>query len=223
MLTREEIVELADAVAAQGIASGIGTTATARSSSSRPTRRTRRWSGAAEFVRAAAAGRAAAGRWPVTAVSEDEDDDVESTSDDPARVPRRLPVRGSSRPGRVDPAARPGRLRDRVQARAGGKPGPVRRHLCRPLRRPVHRAASRSAIRGRPAGSDGLGADEGARLHYEVPGGLRRTGSRSPRSSAAIYHPSCNEQQYEQAWKDEWIGEYSAPTTGPLTTGRDPD
>jgi len=40
---------------------------------------------------------------------------------------------------------------------------------------------------------------------------------------AAIYHPSCNEQHYDRAWRDEWIGEYTAPTTGPLTTGRDPD
>ena len=55
-----------------------------------------------------------------------------------------------------------------------------------------------------------------------------RAGCRSHREQiarelAAIYQPSCNEQQYEPAWKDEWIGEYTAPTTGPLTTGRDPD
>jgi hypothetical protein len=31
----------------------------------------------------------------------------------------------------------------------------------------------------------------------------------------------CNEQQYDNAWKDEWIGGYSAPTAGPLTTRRD--
>ena len=38
----------------------------------------------------------------------------------------------------------------------------------------------------------------------------------------AIYEPSCNADQYDQAWRKEWIGDYSAPTTGPLTTGRDP-
>ena len=38
----------------------------------------------------------------------------------------------------------------------------------------------------------------------------------------AVYRPGCNEQQYDRAWKDEWIGEYTAPTTGPLTTGRQP-
>ena len=38
----------------------------------------------------------------------------------------------------------------------------------------------------------------------------------------AVYRPGCNEQQFDRTWKDEWIGGYSAPTTGPLTTGREP-
>jgi hypothetical protein len=37
------------------------------------------------------------------------------------------------------------------------------------------------------------------------------------RELTAIYHPRCNTQQYDQSWKDEWIGEYSAPTTGPVS------
>jgi hypothetical protein len=57
---------------------------------------------------------------------------------------------------------------------------------------------------------------------YEVPGGLRSHREQISRELVAIYHPSCNPEQYDPAWKDEWIGEYSAPTTGPLTTGRDP-
>jgi hypothetical protein len=57
---------------------------------------------------------------------------------------------------------------------------------------------------------------------YEVPGGLRSHREQIVRELGAIYHPSCNEQRYERAWKDEWIGGYRAPTTGPLTTGRDP-
>jgi hypothetical protein len=63
------------------------------------------------------------------------------------------------------------------------------------------------------------------RLHictYEVPGGLRSHREQIVQELGAIYHPSCNEQHYERSWKDEWIGEYQAPTTGPLTTGRDP-
>ena len=39
----------------------------------------------------------------------------------------------------------------------------------------------------------------------------------------AVYRPTCNEEKYDQAWKTEWIGEYSATTTGPLTTDRDPN
>ena len=57
---------------------------------------------------------------------------------------------------------------------------------------------------------------------YHVPGGLRSHREQIAQELAAIYHPGCNEQHYERAWKDEWIGEYQAPTTGPLTTGRDP-
>ena len=57
---------------------------------------------------------------------------------------------------------------------------------------------------------------------YEVPGGLPSHREQIVRELAAIYHPSCNADQYDPAWKDEWIGEYQAPTAGPLTTGRDP-
>jgi len=58
---------------------------------------------------------------------------------------------------------------------------------------------------------------------YEVPGGLRSHREQIAQELCSIYRPSCNERQYDRSWKDEWIGEYSAPTTGPLTTGRDPD
>ncbi|HEY2813366.1 MAG TPA: hypothetical protein VGJ03_07880 [Acidimicrobiales bacterium] len=57
---------------------------------------------------------------------------------------------------------------------------------------------------------------------YEVPGGLRSHREQIARELTAIYHPGCNTEQYDPAWKDEWIGEYKAPTAGPLTTGRDP-
>jgi len=58
---------------------------------------------------------------------------------------------------------------------------------------------------------------------YEVPGGLPSHREQIVRELIAIYHPSCNTEQYDQAWRDEWIGEYSAPTTLPLTTDRDPN
>jgi len=57
---------------------------------------------------------------------------------------------------------------------------------------------------------------------YEIPGGLTGHREQIVRELCAVYRPSCNEQQFDQAWKDEWITEYSAPTTGPLTTRREP-
>lgn len=57
---------------------------------------------------------------------------------------------------------------------------------------------------------------------YEVPGGLPSHREQIARELIAIYRPGCNEERYDPSWKDEWIGEYTAPTTGPLTTGRDP-
>ena len=57
---------------------------------------------------------------------------------------------------------------------------------------------------------------------YEVPGGLRSHREQISRELIAVYKPGCNPEQYDQAWKDEWIGSYNAPTAGPLTTERDP-
>jgi len=57
---------------------------------------------------------------------------------------------------------------------------------------------------------------------YEAPGAKRPHREQIVRELVAVYRPGCNADQYDQAWKDEWIGEYQAPTTGPLTTDRDP-
>jgi hypothetical protein len=57
---------------------------------------------------------------------------------------------------------------------------------------------------------------------YEVPGGARAHREQISQELAAIYRPGCNERAYERSWEDRWIGGYSAPTTGPLTTDRDP-
>ena len=54
------------------------------------------------------------------------------------------------------------------------------------------------------------------------PAGPRPHREQIARELLATYHPSCNDQQYEHAWEDEWIGEYSAPTTAPVTR-RGPD
>lgn len=58
---------------------------------------------------------------------------------------------------------------------------------------------------------------------YEVPGGLVSHRELIVNELASIYKPGCNSTEYMQSWKDEWIGGYTAPTTGPLTTNRDPD
>jgi|GEM_PF-118064 len=57
---------------------------------------------------------------------------------------------------------------------------------------------------------------------YEVPGGQRSHREQIMRELVAIYQPSCNEEHFDDAWKQEWIGAYSAPTTSPLTTNRQP-
>lgn len=58
---------------------------------------------------------------------------------------------------------------------------------------------------------------------YEVPGGLRSHREQIAQELIAIYRPSGNAEQYDRTWRPEWIGSYSAPTTGPLTTGQNPD
>ena len=57
---------------------------------------------------------------------------------------------------------------------------------------------------------------------FEVPGGGRPHREQITRELTAIYRPGCNAQQYDHAWKAEWIGEYQAPTTGPVSR-RGPD
>ncbi len=58
---------------------------------------------------------------------------------------------------------------------------------------------------------------------YEVPGGTLAHREAIANELCAIYKPGCNTQQYQRSWKDEWIGAYSAPTAGPLTTRRTPE
>jgi hypothetical protein len=53
--------------------------------------------------------------------------------------------------------------------------------------------------------------------YLEVPGGTRAHRESITQELIAVYRPSCNEQQYDNAWRAEWIGEYSdAPNTAPL-------
>lgn len=59
--------------------------------------------------------------------------------------------------------------------------------------------------------------------YYEAPGATKAHREQIARELMAIYQPSCNDEKYDQAWKDEWIGEYSAHFTEPLQTDRDPN
>ena len=54
---------------------------------------------------------------------------------------------------------------------------------------------------------------------YEVPGGGRPHREQIARELTAIYQPRCNGQQFDQAWKDEWIGGTTSSSPG---LARDP-
>ena len=57
----------------------------------------------------------------------------------------------------------------------------------------------------------------------EAPGAGRAHREQIAQELTAFYQPRCNEQHYDKAWREEWIGEYSTPhTTGPLAP-RGPD
>ena len=58
---------------------------------------------------------------------------------------------------------------------------------------------------------------------YEVPGGLRSHREQIAHELNSIYRPGCADERYAPEWKPEWIGDYAAPTTGPLTTPRHAD
>ena len=58
---------------------------------------------------------------------------------------------------------------------------------------------------------------------FDIPGGTQRHREMIAHELMAVYEPSCNVEKYDQAWKDEWIGEYSNAFTDPLTTDRDPN
>ncbi len=53
---------------------------------------------------------------------------------------------------------------------------------------------------------------------YEVPGGGAAHREQITRELTAIYRPRCTTQQYDQAWKEEWIG---TTTSSPSLT-KDP-
>ena len=105
----------------------------------------------------------------------------------------------------------------------GEVPRSLRRHLRRPRRRPEHHRLPVPA----PAGDCWVRrAGDRWKVHvatYEAPGAHRSHREQIAQELTAVYKPGCNERQVDRSWKREWIGEYSAPTAGPLTTSTDPD
>jgi hypothetical protein len=59
--------------------------------------------------------------------------------------------------------------------------------------------------------------------YLEILGGTIAHREQISKELQSIYKPSCNDEVYDKAWKDEWIGEYNSITTDPLTTNRDPN
>jgi hypothetical protein len=48
---------------------------------------------------------------------------------------------------------------------------------------------------------------------FEVPGGTAAHREQIARELTAVYRPGCNTQQYDHAWKDEWIIDEYLPGT----------
>ena len=185
-------------VAAEGVASGIGTSRYGARLIVVAERGRHR--GAPRSRGGATAG--LPGRSSTEAVSE-----AEEASADPARLARGYPFRGCSAAG----PRRSGGVRRHVQAGTRRQAGELRGHLRRPRRRPVGGAVPVQAPAGRRAGSSRAGSKWKVYVcTYEVPGGTSAHREQIARELIAVYRPSCNEQQYDHAWKDEWIGEYSA-------------
>ena len=54
----------------------------------------------------------------------------------------------------------------------------------------------------------------------DVPGGSRAHREQITQELLAIYAPTCNTEKFDNAWKAEWIGDYSTSVTDALTTER---
>ncbi len=142
VLAREEVVELADAVAeSSGIASGIGTTSygaqlvvDAADSVQAVERASAVFTRGPRHERACRHGRSAEPRRSASTTT--------WTTRDPAGFVGRIPVRRPARARRLDPSNASRGLRHRLQARPRDQARPLRGHLRRPRRRPRRRAIS---------------------------------------------------------------------------------
>ena len=212
VLTREQVVELADAVAASGgVASGIGTSRYGARLIVQADSREEAVARATEEFTAAAA-KAGLPPGPVVrteAVSEDEDPMIRlgSLAGYPFEGPRVLA--GWTPPPsaavyviayKPDPDTKP----DRYAVIYVGHSDDLTRERF-PFQHPrahcwIKRAGSKWKV---------------YICTYEVPGGGRAHREQIARELTAIYRPRCNDQQYDQAWKDQWIGETTSSSPRP--------
>ena len=212
MLTREEVVELADAVAGcAGIASGIGTSRYgAQLVVEAGSRDEAIELATAEFAarpprpgRPAVRGRSTPGARPMRRGQDDDRDDGRR-ADDQARLAGRVPVRGAAGAGRLDPAGQPGRVRDPATS-PSRTPSPTgTRSSTSATPRTCPPSASRSSTRARRAGCGG-------------PGRGGRSTSAPTRCRAAL--PSHREQIARELERDlPAAAATTSSTTGPGRT-----
>ena len=194
VLTREEVVELADAVAAHdGIATGHRHQPLRRPAdrAGRQPRRRRSSRPPREFTAAAAqAGPAARPDRPGR--GDQRGRETTAASDDPARLAGRLPVRGAAAAGRLDAAGRGRGLRDLYKPDPDTKP---ERYAVIYVGHSDDLSAERFPFQHPRAAV--LGPPRRVRWKvyictYEVPGGGRAHREQIARELTAIYRPGCN-------------------------------
>ena len=217
-LTHDEIVELADAVAARERRrlrhrhDGLR-----RAAARRGRRRRRRAIELGSRLFTAAAARAGLPPWPISAVDAVSEVEDGRAARDPPRLARRLSVRGAAGAGRLDGAGDPGGVRGPLPS-----PSPtnrvVRRHLRRPQRRPLDRGLPvpppRGVVLGR-AGRQQVEASSSAT--YEVPGGMAAHRELIVRELCAIYHPAATSSSSTTRGRTTGSASTTRPPPAPLT------
>ena len=156
--------------------------------------------------------------WPVSRVETiGEDDEVirlGSLAGYPFEGPRVLA--GWTPPAAAAVLRDPRPSRSRCEGRA------VRRHLRGSFRGSGGRTLPVQPSPGRLLAATSGRSVQARDLHVRGAGRTALHREQIVRELTAIYRPSCNTEQYDAEWKDQWIGDYQAPTAGPLSTPRDP-
>jgi hypothetical protein len=168
VLSREQIVELADAVAASdGIATGIGTS---RFGAQLVVQAGDRDEAIEKATIQFTAAVARAGSRCAPSCGSRPSARLRTPAHDQAGIAGRVSLRGPAAARRLDSAAGTCCLRDPVQAGSGHQAGEVRGHICGPLRRSFCGALSFSAPASALLGAAGRTQVEGLHLHLRGAG-----------------------------------------------------